>query len=134
MKLVSVYDVPDSVEILYELLRERRPEESISHKRMPTFECHKAFVEKRPYFGWCLIEVNGEYVGATYLSKEREIGIWIFAAYRGQGYGKQAVQEMMKRFPGEFKANINPQNDRSINMFKSMGFKHIQNTYELEQT
>ena len=47
MKLVSVYLLQQdyaAVDFLYQLLAEREPHESISHRRMPTFSEHVAFV------------------------------------------------------------------------------------------
>ena len=38
----------------------------------------------------------------------------------------------MKRHPRKrFLANVNPRNKKSIAMFEAMGFRHLQNTYEL---
>jgi len=38
----------------------------------------------------------------------------------------------MAKFPGKFLANINPHNEKSINLFGKLGFKRIQSTYELK--
>lgn len=132
MKLVSIYSVADAATYLYALLSEREPEQNISHRGMPTVEQHLTFVRSRPYREWFLICVRGHMVGATYLSRQGEIGIFIFKAHRGHGYGKKAVHAMLKRHPGErILANVNPANAASIALFTSLGAVHIQNTYRL---
>ncbi len=86
----------------------------------------------RPYKGWFILFDGKEPVGATYLSKNDEIGIFIFKKYRGRGYGAEALGRIMKQFPRvkRFLANVNPANRRSIEFFKRRSFRHIQNTYE----
>lgn len=131
INLISIYQVEDALQILYDLLAEREPHHSISHKEMPSFEQHKRFVGSVPYLDWQLIEADGQYVGAVYLSKQREIGIGILKAHQGNGYGIAGVQAMMERWPGKFYANINPYNTPSIALFQKLGAKYIQKTYEL---
>lgn len=131
MRLVSVYDVPDAVRVLYELLKERPKYAAISHKAMPSYAEHCAFVYSRPYQFWALIDVSGEYVGAVYLSRQREVGIFIFRAHGGKDYGEQAVRALMQMFPGPVLANVAPLNAPSHAMFQRMGGKLIQWTYEL---
>ena len=85
----------------------------------------------KPYRAWYLIEAKGEIVGAVYLSKADEIGVFLFRKHQGHSLGPKAVGAIMKRHPRRrFLANINPRNQGSIAMFESMGFRHLQNTYE----
>jgi RimJ/RimL family protein N-acetyltransferase len=137
LKLVSVYDTAH-YDLLYMLLGERTPEQSISHKAMPTFEGHRAFVDSRPYLAWYFVmdrvRRSGDshfqsVFGACYLSLQREIGVSIFKSYRGKGRGKWAVQELMRLHPGRFLANINPANTASARLFTSLGFNLVQHTY-----
>jgi len=81
--------------------------------------------------GAYLIEVNNVYVGSIYLTRQREIGIGIFKDRRKKGYAMESIKMLMNKHPGRFLANINPENDPSIKLFEGIGFKHIQNTYEL---
>lgn len=108
---------------------------NISHRRMPSRAEHQRFFRSRPYRSWDLVLKDGEPVGAIYLSKQNEIGVFIFKRYRGLGYGKKAVRLLMKKHGRERRllANISPKNPRSIRFFKDMGFEHIQNTYELRR-
>jgi RimJ/RimL family protein N-acetyltransferase len=132
MNLIDVYSCePEAIDILFRLLAERESSESISHRGMPNFDEHRAFVHARPYLAWYLIEVDWEIVGATYLSHQREIGIGIFRAHRGQGHARQAITTLMALHPGRFLANVNPANQKSIDLFAGFGFTHLQNTYAL---
>ncbi len=131
MKLVDVYASPEAPRVLYRLMEERTPQVNISHRALPDWDSHVAFIESRPYDAWYLMLQDNEPVGAIYLSKTSEIGVFVLAAYRGHGYGKQAIEVLMEQHPRErFLANINPTNTRSIKFFQSLGFSHIQNTYE----
>ncbi len=134
MKLASVYEIDYAPYFLYVLLEQRDPSESISHKRMPTIEEHVAFMSSRPYAAWYLLDVEHVgYVGAIYLTRQREIGIWVHKDQRGLGYAKQAIAMLMLRHQGRFLANIAPTNPTSAEMFKKLGFGLIQHTYALEQ-
>ena len=130
MKLIPVGKEKGAVDILYRLLSEREPSESISHRSMPTLAEHRKFVRSNPYQVWYLIQIDHVYVGACYISKQREIGIGIFKEHRRKGHAAHALQTMMSLWPGRFIANINPENKKSVALFAELGFKHIQNTYE----
>jgi len=132
MKLVDVYDYPDAAYVLYELLREREPRQNISHREMPSWEEHCAFVTRRPYADWRIIVHEVAACGAVYLTHQREIGVGILQAHRGYGLAAQAIEELMRLHPGgRFLANINPRNEPSIRLFQSLGFRGpIQVTYE----
>ena len=141
MKLVNVYDVENHVTILWNLLLERTPEQSISHRGMPSMEDHVDFVRNKPYAKWRFIfrDNDSSAIGSVYVTKLGEIGIFLFKEFQGQGLGKMALKTAMTQ--GSLNcivnhtdrpiANINPANTASIKLFESMGFKHIQNTYEL---
>lgn len=131
MKLVDVYEIDEAPEVLFRLMEERTPEVNISHRALPDWDTHLAFIASRPYEAWFLIVDDDNPVGAIYLSKTSEIGVFVLNAHRGKGYGKTAIEMLMEKHPRErFLANINPANERSIDFFRSLGFVHIQNTYE----
>jgi len=131
MQLTDVYEHPYAFDILWNLMEERKPHESISHKRMPSWVEHVKFVRSRPYADWQLI--NEGIVGAVYLTHQNEIGIGIFRSCQGRGFGTEAVGAMMaKHGPRRYLANINPQNAKSIALFERLGFRLCQQTYELE--
>jgi len=124
---------PDAVRHLYDLLCERTPEQSISHRKMPSMSQHRAFVESHPYQYWALVEVDGTVVGSVYLTRANEIGIAIYKKHRGKGYGPEAVRMLMEYMgPREYLANVNPLNEASARMFKKLGFAVCQHTYRLD--
>lgn len=138
--LVPVPDVRGAASFLYDLLKERTPEVSISHKTMPTFKEHVRFVAGHTYLAWYLIKAGEDYVGSIYLTFHNEIGVFILKKCQGHGYGSAAIRALMQQHRprherGEtgwgFLANINPMNKRSAAMFKKLGFKLIQHTYQL---
>lgn len=119
-------------EELYALLEERTVQQSISHKTLPTFKEHFKFVSSEPYRAWYLIGLNGETVGATYISYANELGIFIFNKHHGMGYGREALQEMIRRYGDrDLLANINPENTTSKRFFIDLGFEKLQETYVL---
>lgn len=129
--LISVDSDPRALEYLYRFLQERPPEANISHKKMPSWDEHCAFVMSKPYQAWYLIYVGSGIVGSIYLTRNREVGIHVTATERGKGYGGEAVAALRRLHPGPLLANVAPTNHASILFFKRMGAKHIQNTYEL---
>jgi RimJ/RimL family protein N-acetyltransferase len=130
VRFVSIREVPEAPAILWDLLEEREPQQNISHRAMPSPEQHLAFVSRSPYRVWYLILAHNEWAGACYLTRQNEIGVFIFKAHRGKGYGKWAVKDMMRRFKGKrpFLANIAPGNTDSRKFFEGMGFRHVQDT------
>ncbi len=131
VKLIDVHTADAAAQVLYRLLEERTPEINISHRRLPSWEDHLAFIASRPYDAWYLIEAHNQLIGAIYLSKMSEIGVFILRDHRGHGHGKRAIELLMQRHPRDrFLANINPANRPSIEFFQALGFQHIQNTYE----
>lgn len=138
----TVYHTPNALDVLYQLLAERTPEQSISHVAMPTHAEHRRFVMSAPYASWMLIEDDGLYrrlethpsafVGSVYVSKANEIGIAIFKRYQRKGYGRAALEWARDTFRDrQLFANVNPDNEASIAFFERHGGVHIQNTFRL---
>src|SRR5947209_13937485 len=69
MNFADVYTTDSALITLYQLLQERTPEQSISHKEMPSWDEHVAYIAKRPVPHWYLIEAGGPWVGSIYLSR-----------------------------------------------------------------
>lgn len=130
MRLIDVNTVQDAAETLWALLSEREEHQNISHKIMPDWQSHVQFIADRPYFAWYLIDVDCMRVGAIYLTYEREVGLFIFRAERGKGYGSQALARLKQKHPGPLLANINPRNIKAIKFWEGQGFKPLQLTYE----
>ena len=142
IKLIDVYteiaETRVATKFLYELLKERESHQNISHREMPSYEDHARFVDSHPYREWFVIfeewgNVEMGPIGAIYLSKQNEIGIFIAKEYQGKGHGKQAISSLMGMHPAKrFLANIAPGNSRSLAMFEKLGFDLVQYTMAKE--
>lgn len=138
LRFVDIRLHDQAVPILWELLSERRLEHSISHRRMPSRDEHIYFVvnyggSDEPYTYWGLLEVDQDIVGHIYLTARNEIGIQVFERCQRNGYARAAVELLMRFFGDrEYLANINPANEASIALFKSLGFDVCQVTYRRE--
>ena len=137
--LVSVYrDQPTrdiAYGVLYALLAQRDASESISHRFMPSMAQHVRYVDSEPYRAWYLVYVEHlpEPVGCCYVSKMNEIGISIDQKHRRRGYGKAVLETIVRAYPGEtLLANIRTENLKSVHLFKSVGFRPLQETLMLE--
>ena len=120
---------------LYNLLMERDARANISHKKMPTYNQHVAFVSAKPYSKWYVILSDTNKAGSIYLTSQNEIGIFIKKSFQGKQLGNIALHKLIQKNPKKrYLANVNPQNKKSMHFFKNNGFKLIQNTFELSKT
>lgn len=131
LKLCSVYEVENAPLYLYALLCERPAQANISHRGLPTASEHLAFVQSKPYEVWYLVLQGKEVVGSVYITRQREVGIFIFQKHQRHGYAKRAIELLRKKHPGKLYANVAPGNDASAALFHRLGFRHVQNTYAL---
>ncbi len=157
--LTDVYKHDDALKILFDLLLERDSSVNISHKKMPTWREHVIFFESKPYRKWYLIQAVSwdtakkiylepgslnyatAIVGACYLTRMNEVGVFLFGQYQGRGFGLQAVNTLiLKHKPleaipgkrrGRYLAHIKPANEKSIALFSKIGFTHLSDTYIL---
>ena len=130
---ISLRIVRDSdSKFLFELLKERDPRANISHKKMPSYNEHLKFIKSKPYTKWYIILKSKDRIGAIYLSKNDEIGIFLSKKYQGKNIGNDALSELIRKNPRErYLANVNPKNKKSSIFFKNNNFKLIQHTYEM---
>ena len=144
MRFLDAYTTVGAAELLYDHLRERsnEPHINVSHQELPDFGMHLKFVRSEPYRIWCVIQdQRGENVGQISVTRLNEVGVGIFKDRRGEGFATEALQKLIAEYKplpnvpsqrrARFVANINPANNISIKLFEGLGFKHIQNTYEL---
>ena len=119
---------------LYDLLMERNPRANISHKKMPTYNQHVAFVSAKPYSKWYVILYGTNKAGSIYLTSQNEIGIFIKKSFQNKQIGDIALRKLIQKNPKKrYLANVNPKNKKSICFFKNHGFKLIQYTFELNK-
>ena len=120
---------------LYNLLMERDARANISHKKMPTYNQHVAFVSAKPYSKWYVILSDTNKAGSIYLTSQNEIGIFIKKSFQGKQLGNIALRKMIQKNPRKrYLANATPKNRKSLRFFKSNEFKLIQYTFELSKT
>ena len=120
---------------LYNLLMERDTRANISHKKIPTYNKHVAFVSAKPYSKWYVILYDTNKAGSIYLTSQNEIGIFIKKSFQGKQLENIALRKMIQKNPKKrYLANVNPQNKKSVHFFKNNGFKLIQYTFELSKT
>jgi len=123
----------EDIQFLYDLLKKRPKEANISHKKMPTYQQHKIFVESKPYDVWFIIWNNANRVGSIYKTKNGEIGIFVKKEFQNRGIAKTVIPLIYNTGSKNNLANVSPQNPKYVTMFEKLGFKHIQNTYQLEE-
>lgn len=132
MRFVTVTPRPEILLFLYDLLNERAPHQNISHRKMPSFSDHYAFVSSRPYEAWYIIDDGTAWVGSIYLTRKDEVGIHLKRGTQHKGLGSEALKLLLKNHPRpHYLANINPENESSIAFFEKHGFSLLQCTYEL---
>ncbi len=144
MKLVDVYKHDGAGRILYRLILERAKEDdpfiSWAERAAPSLDRYRKIIASRPYHKWFLIKIGRACAGVVLILKNNEIGIILFQRYRSQGIGAKAIALLLetekpqpKIAGGKFRARIHPENFRSIKLFKSLGFHHAYNIYELRK-
>ncbi len=108
----------DDYRFLYEMLKERTPEQSISFS-MPTWSQHVKFINSKPYSEWYVIWDNSTRIGNIYLARDNSWGYFITKELQCKGLGTQAMQELVRRHPRKYYiANINPDNIGAIHLAK----------------
>lgn len=128
LKEVDQYDS----KFLFQLLKERDPRVNISHRKMPTYQQHVQFIKSKPYSKWYIITKKKKKIGSIYLSKKKEIGIFLKKDLQGKGIGTKALHLLIQKNPrNRFLANVSPQNTESVKFFEKNGFRLIQYTFEL---
>jgi len=131
LKSVSKIDY----DFLYDLLKQRKPEVNISHKKMPTMKQHEKFVSSKPYKKWYVIKFLNESIGSIYLSNQNEIGFFLKKEYEKNVIRNYILDLFIKKNPqSEYFVNINPKNKKLSKFFQNNGFRLLQKTYKLENT
>ena len=80
--LNDLYADPSMWWLPHQLLAEREPHENISHREVPTWADHCAFMQSRPHAAWYWFASEGEPAGCVYLSRQREIGVGVLKKHR----------------------------------------------------
>ena len=140
IKLIRVRSLKDHEGFLYQLLKKRKANYSISHSELPTLKNHKKFISKNPYRYWFIIELQEKFVGSAYISKNNSIAIHLMEER------KKIYEEVLlffnknikplKEIPSirsrEFIINLSINNKFYANIIKKLGGEKIQETYSLK--
>ena len=128
-KKITISDI----DFLYTLLEERSSTVNISHKKMPTFLQHKKFIKSNPYSYWYMIFFKNAKIGTIYITNLNEIGLHLKKEFKNLKIESVILEKLFCKHPrNRYLVNINPKNKMVIHLFKKMGFKLLQHTYELD--
>ena len=123
---------------LYRLLGDRSHQ--ISHRKVPTFEEHAAFVQKNPYRVWYIVHEDQQMVGSVYLTYQNTIGINIedrrVAVLLNATIDKikadfAPLPAVKSTRSGCFSINVAPTNKPLLNALNAGGFLVSQICFEL---
>lgn len=129
LKSVSKLDY----DFLYDLLKQRKTNMNISHKKMPTLKQHEKFISSKPYKKWFILKLQNESIGSIYLSFQNEIGFFLKHGYDIDEIRSYALNLFFEKTnQSQYFVNINPKNKKSIRFFQNNGFTLLQKTYKLE--
>jgi len=130
-------DIQDSdAGFLYYLLATRSPAACISHRALPTWDQHLAYLEKISN-EWPAVKMVCENhssspvpVGYYYLTPMYEIGIH---TERGkERYHREILEHIMRVHKGKrLLANVAPSNEFHHQLYRGAGFRLVQETYEV---
>lgn len=73
LELEAVFPSEYQIRTLYQQLRARN--HTISHKSLPSYDCHKEFVTNHPYRAWFVILLNKIALGNVYIHHDNSIGL-----------------------------------------------------------
>ena len=127
-----------SAEKLYALLKER--DHVISHKKMPSYEEHKKFINSNPYLHWYIFSYEETILGSFYIKIDNSIGInmnnpnknivekvinFIYDNFTPQ-------KEIPSKTPDYFYINVADTNDKMKKIIKTLGFFAIQVSFRFK--
>lgn len=135
VSLIKVKRNNEHAIILYDLLKQRT--HKISHKSLPSFNEHLAFIINHPYRAWFFIGVNGSYIGSIYAYKNNGIGVSVNPGK--EIYIRQAIVIFLKKMKplrpiksvrsAEFGVYAAPTDKHLISILESLGARLSQVTY-----
>ena len=125
------------IEVLYSLLKKRTY--SISHRKLPTFEEHKNFVECNPYRCWYIVKVSSEALGSFYIKDDNSIGMnliepTIFLVEQILDYVRKNFEpnpEDPSIIPDYYYINVPEKNKKLISILEDLGEKRLQVSFRL---
>ncbi|MFK8082837.1 MAG: hypothetical protein AB8B97_21365 [Granulosicoccus sp.] len=137
VKLRPVTTFNDDIDLLFCLLNKRQF--GISHRRMPSFDEHRAFVTSHPYRAWYFVENSQLTVGSVYLLESNHIGVNVLAGYASCiNPAIKLLCALHQPLPpissvrgGKFEINAAPADVDLIKELEGSGAVMIQKTYQI---
>ena len=134
--LEEIVPTDHQIKGLFVLLKSRV--HSISHKNLPTFEEHTAFVKKHPYRCWYLIKLSGKPIASVYVGEDNSIGLnnsenldsemlkgvlaWVFETF-------SPLDAIASLRSDVFFVNVSATDTRLMALLVDLGFEAIQCSY-----
>lgn len=120
---------------LYYILANRPEHVNISHTTLPSYSDHCAYWDnKRNQWEVYMAVTPDERVGYYYVTCAGEIGIFVDPKYQQHGVGTAMLAHIIETHPvTRLLANVAPRNAASKHLFRSNGFRKVQETYELRR-
>tara|TARA_B100001248_G_C26990260_1_gene278722 strand:- start:46 stop:504 length:459 start_codon:yes stop_codon:yes gene_type:complete len=139
IELIKVTNSSSHINTLFDILKSRNPQSSISHTQLPSYKKHKQFVISKPYRYWFLILASNQVIGNTYVTRLNEISIKL---KKNNSLYYQEILSLLinnlkplKAIPSKrrssFLINVSARDKSLINLFSKMGLKKIQETYKI---
>ena len=137
LRFEKVEGTPEQVEVLLDLLRNRR--HPISHHEAPSPEEHKRFVTSHPYRIWWIVRDGASPIGAAYLTKENSVGInltkddsglylEVIEKIRAEN---QPLPEIPSMRPGFLFLNVAPGNRSLTHALEKLGAVKTQSSFRI---
>ena len=115
-----------------------------SLNELPSYADHCEWLRKQSNAEYYLWQQEGKLVAQVFLrtsSTEKtdlairnEVGVFVLEQYWETGIGTAAVTALLEKHPQKtIYAKINPENKRSENLFKKLGFQNITNIWSVNQ-
>lgn len=138
----------EHVKFSYRLLVERYQYSDVintpglSLNQLPSCEDHSKWLKRQASAEYFLWEKEKEFVAQVFLRTStsddsdlaiaNEVGIFVLEKYWGTGIGTAAVNALLEKHPHKtIYAKLNPENKRSENLFKKLGFNNITNIWSV---
>ena len=128
----------EEIFFLYNLLKDRKY--SISHKKMPSIEAHKQFINNNPYLFWYLIREDNTLIGSTYIMDDNSLGIDL--TVEKMKYFQDVINFIKQKHKpkppiksvrsGKFFVNVSPFDLLKIDALERSKARIIQSTYIID--
>lgn len=138
IRLVPIEKWPGRYKLRWQLMKYRPEERCISHRAMPDWDDHCAFVDDPPYLAWYVVAVDGQPAGTVYLTHPAgqslagdEIGLDLFPRFIDEAVVGSVVDELMELHPRKrYLWNVATLDDEMKRIVQQLGFWIVQETYE----